>query len=282
MSVLNVEVKRTLEDIIDVAYGEEPFENLKNYKRFWLEIIPKECKSLSGKYVYANRKSKIEIFNLSQESKAIVKCCIHELAHHIDHCKNGTSGHQEPFYNEYKTLLYAALNMHILVPEDIEKDEWSSDRNKVKKLVDEWTPAYIPYKQDLFRVNVTNGFPHKTALKENGYHWDTLQSVWTKEVPSADVEAETEFLSSLPCEFTTSNAADLNIAAYGFIVIKGNTYSYKDELKEQGFFFDKRSKNKQWKKKVKMSEAKQLLQDLSESPALQGATFQIESAPRRK
>ena len=274
MSLLNIEVKKTLEDIIDVAFEAEPQKSRDRYKKFWLEIIPVEYTSFSGRYFFDNHK--IEIYNLSQESKVIVKTCIHELAHHIELCKTGNSGHQKSFYEEYKKLLYAAFSMRILTPDDIEKDYWSSEQNKVKKIAKEWVPTYVSYKQDVVKVNVLNGYPFKDALKERGYKWDALQAVWTKQVVVENMEEEKEFLAITGCEYTIASAADLNIEATGYILAVGDTYECREALKEQGFYFDKRSKKGVWRKKVKVSEARDMIRALRNSDEFAGVGFGLE------
>lgn len=272
MSNLNIKIKKILEDIIDVAYAGEPEENLINYKKFCINIVGKECKGVSGWYKPAKRL--IEVFNLSRGSNMIVKTCIHELAHHIDHCRNGSSGHQAPFYKEYKDLLYAGLNMRIFTSEDVTTDNWSNDRNKVAKIVEEWEPNYVEYDMaSITTIYVSGGYEQKEVLKQNGYGWDGIQKKWCKDVETDEVEDEEAFLSNLGLEFASSDG--LSIEAVAYIVADGNTYEIKDKLKVEGFFFSKNGKKAVWKKKVNASEAKEEIDRLEGISELSQLSYKI-------
>lgn len=274
MSSLNIRVKKTLEDIIDLAYRNEPEENRDNYKRFYIKIITKECKSRFGCYRPANRT--IEVSNLSRGSNVIVKTCIHELAHHLDNCKNGKTGHQAPFYEEYAKLLYAALNMKLFTADDIRSENTdSSDASKVLKILDEWVPNYVEYKTDSMEIKVLNAFEIKNELKTNGYSWDGVQKAWVKEVSEDDLSEEEVFLQSLDAEYNISSSQNLNIEAIGYIIADGNTYDTKDNLKEEGFFFHKKGKKAVWKKKVILNQAKEEISRQLATRNFNGVTFSI-------
>lgn len=273
MSNLSVKVKKILEDIIDLAYKDEPEENRANYKRFFIEIVNKECKTVGGWYMPSKRT--IQVHNLSHGSGKTVKTCIHELAHHLDYCKNGKSGHQEPFYAEYRKLLYAALNMRIFTAEDVKSDNWSNDRNKVFKMLSEWAPDYIDYNTDSVTISVTNGYEQRMQLKSHGYGWDGIQQVWSKEISSEELETEEEFLSAHGLEYRTSEGAELNIDAVGYIIADGRTYDAKEALKEEGFFFSSKGKKPAWKKKVVLGQAKEEIERLHKTEKFKEVIFKI-------
>ena len=273
MSNLNTKIKKILEDIIDVAYAGEPEENLENYKKFYFNLITKECATVSG--WYKPQKRLIEVFNLSRGSGLIVKTCIHELAHHIDQCKNGCSGHQKPFYDEYTTLLYAGLNMRIYTVEDVTKDSNSNDRNKVLKILDAWEPNYVDYDMSsTTTIYVSGGYEERETLKQNGYKWDSVQKKWCKDVEADGIEYEETFLNSLGLEFSSSEG--LSIEAVGYIVADGNTYEAKDILKSEGFFFSKNGKKAVWKKKINVSEAKEEIVRLYKIDGLKTLTYKVQ------
>lgn len=272
MSNLNTKIKKILEDIIDVAYAGEPEENLINYKKFCINIVGKECKGVSGWYKPTKRL--IEVFNLSRGSNMIVKTCIHELAHHIDQCRNGSSGHQAPFYKEYRDLLYAGLNMRIFTPEDVTTDNWANDRNKVAKIVEEWEPNYIEYDMtSTTTIYVSGGYEQREILKQNGYGWDGIQKKWCKDVKTDEIENEETFLNSLGLEFSSSDG--LSIEAVAYIIADGNSYEVKDKLKAEGFFFSKNGKKAAWKKKVNASEAKEEIDRLEGISELSQLSYKI-------
>lgn len=242
-------VKKILEDIIDNAYPDVTEDKLKQYKKFYLKITPKELRSKHGHYIYASQT--IEIFNLSRHSGPIVKTCIHELAHHIDCCNRKTSDHQAPFYEEYTRLLYAALNMQIIKPEEVSEKAEASDDNKVERIVAKWEPHYINYKQDKRRIIVKNCYNQKEQLKARGYKWSSLENAWVLETTLNSEQEETEYLSSIGCNyFSVVESADLEINAIGHLIACGKTYENKNELKEHGFYFMK----KEWQKKMPLQE----------------------------
>lgn len=273
MSNLNVKVKKILEDIIDVAYADESEEARLNYKRFFIEIVNKECKTVGG--WYAPDKRTIQVFNLSHGSGKTVKTCIHELAHHLDHCKNGKIGHQEPFYAEYRKLLYAALNMRIFTAEDVRNDNWSNDRNKVFAMLDGWEPDFIDYNTDSITISVTNGYEKRAMLKGRGYGWDSIQQVWSKEISVEEQADEEIFLEAEGLEFRTTDGCELNINAIGYITADGNTYEAKDILKKEGFFFSKNGKKAVWKKKINLDAAKEEINRLQCIKGLDKLTYKI-------
>lgn len=272
MGDLSAKIKKILEDIINVAYANESPKNLANYKKFYFKLIPKECNTVAGWYKPGERL--IEVFNLSFGTNMIVKTCIHELAHHIDFCRNGCSGHQPPFYKEYKSLLYASLNMKIFTPEDILADNWASDSNEVAKIVREWKPDYIGYNMSsTTTIYVSGGYEEREVLRQNGYKWDGIQKKWCKDVEADGIEYEKIFLNSLGLEFSSSEG--LSIEAVGYIVAEGDTYKVKDILKSEGFFFSKNNKGIIWKKKIKTSEAQNEISRLHKIKNLDCINYKI-------
>lgn len=271
-SYLNVKIKKTLEDIVDNTYIHYPEQQLELFKRFFIKLVSKQLKSKHGHYV--ENTHTIEIFNLERTTDNIIKTCIHELAHHVDFCLHGKTGHQQEFYDEYRKLLYSAFNMRLVNPYSFTDD--SADATKVKKIVEEWTPNYVEYKNDRLLVSVPNAFMQKESLKENKYHWDGLQDLWIKEISAEEREQEENYLNRLECQYSIAEANNIEISAMVYIVVKENTYELKDLLKQQGFFFEKKGKKGVWKKKVKMQEAGANIQELKKAEGLAEAQFLIE------
>ena len=154
------QIKNILCDIIDYAYPDD--EKKENYKNFSIKLLKKENRTLNGYYTYKG--NSIRIMNPSNGNELNFKTCIHELSHHVDWCNRGCSGHGKEFYQHYRELLYAGLNMRLFTKEDFmtEKDR-SNDRNKVQKILDEWEPAYVDYKKT--EIGNTGKLPMDVLLK---------------------------------------------------------------------------------------------------------------------
>ena len=245
------QTKKILNDIISEAYKNDTEEMQKRYKYFTVELLVKSNNTYNGRYNPS--KKVIEILNLNQSTEAIVKTCIHELAHHIDYCKNHKTGHKEAFYQEYRTLLYTALNMRILIPDRLFDVRTSQDHNKVKKIVEEWVPAYVEYKTDKQKVKVIIPFDNLTgreSLRLHGYYWNSIEKIWEKEIQSADVDVETKYIDTIGGRLQLQDATTMTVDAVGYIVTNGNSFDYKDILKENGFFCS----NKKWYKKISAKE----------------------------
>lgn len=249
--MLQKRIKQYMDDIIDVAFADESVFDRNGYKNYSLHILVKENASSSGMYHYKGHK--IEVYNPSLGARHLAKCCLHELSHHIDYIKNGTSGHQRPFYEIYAKLVYASMDMGILTAKDFD-DHWSSDQNKVRVIVDAYEPHPVDYKMpEITMLRVRNGFSVKDQLKEHGYHWNKVEQVWEKEL-SQDNSDEEAFLIEIgvdkmpdknvvlprPCYFIESPGMHINAVVY--IEASGKTYECKDILKKYGFYFDRDKK----------------------------------------
>lgn len=252
----NVRIRKYLQDIVEEAYKDElDADMLKKCITFWFELKNKELKSRAGAYYPAQKK--IEITNLGRSGKHVAITCIHKLTHHIDHCLRGASDHSEKFYEIYRKLLYAALNMRIVVPEDVSCLSDVSDSNKVKIMIAEWTPQYVVYGDDKSVIKVMNGFSLKDELKQRGYTYHSSDSSWRKTLDKHLIPDEKVILENLINKSAASSveiiiedsavmmAPELKVE----ITVKGNTFPHKDILKELGFYF----KNKNWLKKMPYS-----------------------------
>lgn len=266
MSV-NIRIKKMLEDIIDVAYPYETPEERARYKKFYIEILPKEKKSASGHYVLKTHA--IQVYNLSLGEKHLAKCCLHELSHHIELRRTGNTGHQKSFYEVYTKLIYAALDMGIMEKHDFD-DNWSSDANKVRKIVQAYIPHKVEYKKETRTIYVRDCFSMKDLLKERDYKWSGLEKAWVKDVD--DEEDEITYLESIGvCSYEVKDST-LQIDLPCYIGAVGETYSIKDQLKERGFHFKKEKKC--WIKQVKDKEAvKSVIKDLEKEEIFRGIKF---------
>ena len=270
---LNIHVKKILDDIIDVAYSGESEENREKYKDFSIYITDKELRSKSGHYI--SNEHKIEIFNISLGSNVVVKVSIHELAHHIEYCKNKKCGHQDAFYTEFRKLLYAGLNMQLFTVEDVKKDRFHNDSNKVAKIVEEWIPNYIHYSTDSIVFYVKSSYYTEKLLKERGYEWNSAQRIWSRNVFMEEKEQEIEFLNSIHAEYDISEASSVHIQSVCYINAVATKPVEFEELKKQGFVFQKTNTKIVWKKKVDKKESSQEILKLKDTECLKNVNFYI-------
>ena len=248
-SALNIKIRNVLLDIIQYTYDGKIDEYLyERYRKFYLICDSKQVKTYAGQY--NPRDKSITIVGLTRNPKHIVVTTIHELAHHIDHCNRGTSDHSTEFYKEYEKMLHTALNMRVFQPEDVTCIEDVTDGKKVAKMIANWQPAYISYKNNEKTVKVFNCYEQKDKLKERGYHWQSADKSWEKVMEAGLVEDEISYLKTFMKEesIKVSDACELEIKVSGYIIAGKGSYEHKEALKEDGFFYD--NKKKAWKKSV--------------------------------
>lgn len=242
MGAIMLKIKELLCDIVKYTYGQDCNEK---YLKFYVEISDKNSLSYHGKY--NERNHKITICNTYRDDESILCTTVHELAHHIDCCNRGTSNHQKPFYAEYEKLLFTAMNMGIIHKKkflDTTKD--ASDSNKIRKMMDNYIPHPIPYKQNQSTVSVYNSFAIKNELSSRGYHFNGNTKAWEKETDTP--EQEKEWLEQFKdIQIEISDATDLHFEGEIKLIAMGDTYSIKDELNAAGFHYQ----NKKWIYKAK-------------------------------
>lgn len=248
-AALNIKIRNVLLDIIQYTYkGKVDEQVYERYRKFYLACDNKQVKSYAGKYSPGERT--ITIVGLTRNPKHIIVTTIHELAHHIDHCNRGTSDHSEAFYEEYEKILHTALNMRVFQPEDVKCIEDVTDGRKIAKMISRWQPEHIAYKDNEKTIKVFNCFAQKDMLKERGYHWQAADKSWEKVVDAEVSEEELSYLKNMISEenIKISDACELEIKVSGYIIASKGSYEYREDLKSEGFFYDK--KKKAWKKSV--------------------------------
>ena len=265
----NMEIRGMLQDIVGEAYSGANPEELEKYKKFFIECSQKDVKSFAGKYTFHNRS--ILIVGLQRPSKHIVVTTIHELTHHVDYCMRGTSDHGPEFYEIYKRLLFAALNMEIISIEDIHQVTDVTDAQKIKGFLRDYVPRRTGYKKNLRIIKVFDCYAYKEQLKRRGYKWDGLSEWWQCE--TLDPESEILFLSSYHLRYEVSDANDINIIAKCYIIATDGSYENRDLLKTCGFSFD--SKKKYWRKKIVKQESKTEMAKLQQLGLTNKVKFKI-------
>ncbi len=276
--MLELRIKKYMDDIVDEAFKNEDETARSKYKRYYLKILVKEKAMSSG--CYYPDKSLIEIYNPSFGAKHLAKCCLHELSHHIDKVKNGATGHQRPFYEVYRKLIYASLDMGILTTGDFD-DKFSSDKNKVKAMISDYIPHTVKHeKPEELLLKVKNAFTYKELLKGSGFRWNKIEQTWEKEYSKEDEDflksfgilsdKETEDLSMVYYLVKDNN---MYIDAVVYIEASGSTYDCREILKEYHFYFN--GELKKWVYKVDAADKDKMLLILKTDDRLRTCNFGI-------
>lgn len=196
---LAVQLKKEMNDIIDVAYKEFSESKIQQFKRFTIYCTDKELTRIWGD-CYCDPKTKASSIRIVRMKfanfKDVLVTTIHEVAHHIDYSLNNTTGHQTPFYDAFERLLFAAFDMGIITPSDVNEHN-SRCRSKTMKRIASYTPNPVDYKKDIIRIHVYNCYSIKGILKSKGYQWNGADMSWTKEINISDIDEERENLFSL-------------------------------------------------------------------------------------
>ena len=182
---LSEQLKKQMDDIIDVAYkGEDP-QLVRKFHRFSVHCSEQDSKRINGncRWIPEEQASQIRVLKLEDRSyKGILITTIHEVAHHIDMVKTGSMGHGTSFYDEHMKLLYAALDMSILSKEDVMEYKDSRSANKIAKRTDkEYEANPVDYKKDVVQVRVYNAMYVKEILKARRFRWNNADKAWVLE-----------------------------------------------------------------------------------------------------
>ena len=254
-----IQIKKILDDIVDYAYKDNP--KLSQYKSFSVVIVEKMYKSKHGDYDIISKQ--IRIFNPHRPDAAIVSTLIHELAHHIDNMNRGDSDHSEAFYKEYKTLLYAALDMGVLNKEQVlENERDATDSLKVKAMISDYEPKASDYKESGRVIVVKNCFHKKESLKARGYKYNGMNKSWDKEISIDALDEEMNYLTEQSLKFEVFNKGHISFDKKIFILAGKGSYEKKDKLKELGFRW--LNADRVWGLEVNYNEAKDKIFELKE------------------
>lgn len=188
---IEYDLKQKLIEIIEYAYRDFDEPKKERFTWFKLKISKKDLRSKNGHYSY--RDHEVVLFNTDRDEANNIKTLLHEVAHHIDYVMHGVSGHKKPFYDIYRTLLYAALDLQFVDLDSFQKMERQSmDFNKVQKILREYVPHHPnKKKEEQYQLKVTNSFFIKDYLKKDGYFFNSLSKSWDKSNLTME-EAESE------------------------------------------------------------------------------------------
>lgn len=241
----NLHMKKILYQIAENKYGK--------IQPFVLEICAEERKTYHG--TYYPLKKEIRIYNMSRPIDFIISTTIHELAHHVDYTKNGSTGHNKRFYGVLKELLTSAVELGYINYEIARKKCDSDDIMKMEKYYGPVVAKEIKEKaEDKYIIKVKKAFEIKDRLKELGFHFNGLERTWEKEDNlEACEELKKKFDSQ--AEVVIKRFDDISSEICYYIIVSKNTYSCKSELsasgyKWKGYFISENA----WVKKIPASE----------------------------
>ena len=192
-------LRRHLDEIIDNLGVEDP-DLIRKYKNFKLEISNRIYASKSGDY--DRRTMKIRITKTSSHNNANeVSTTLHELAHHINFCNGGERGHGTDFYNVFRELIFSALDLKKITLQEMKNmNRSNADYSKVMKMLNEYEnrPSCRRSEEKFeYEINVPGIAENDPQLIPYGYKYNQRRKTWYKNVDSALVEYEKEFLGMI-------------------------------------------------------------------------------------
>lgn len=246
-------IKEILVDIAEKTYGEPP-------KPFKIEIYPEERKTFHGDYCPQTKT--IRIFNLSRPIDHIVSTTIHELAHHIDYSKYGSSGHNKRFYGIFRELLKTSIELGYVDYNSVKNKKDSLDIQQMEKYYGELVAYYNEEKDEnknKYIIKVFKSFNIKNYLYNNGFKYNSIEKSWDKNVTSEEIEdIKQQILKEDPnVKIEIKKFNDMSMDVYYYILVSKNTYEHKEELSKNGYFWKGyNEKSNSWVKKIKTENLK--------------------------
>jgi hypothetical protein len=252
--------------LIDICYKNESYENRTKYKKFKIELIQKEYSSRLGCY---NMKSKtIQLSGLGAYCRRdVIITFIHELSHHIEFIKSGTTGHQKTFYDIHTNLLKVAINLDALNIKYITENKSSNagNKNKLGKMMVGYIASGDKKLSDYMDTKFLDALPiiienHKTIkvkslpedkdiLKGQQYKWNINELVWEKLTKNVEeYNDEINFLSKNGFHNIKIDKKAY-FAKYIKICVTGDTYTNKEILSSFGYKY----RDGSWLKYVSIS-----------------------------
>lgn len=187
------DLKQKLDVIIEYAYKDCDFPKKERFKWFSLKVSTKQLKSKSGHYDL--RKHEVVIFDATALEANNISTLLHEVAHHIDYVMHKKTGHQKEFYEIFKDLIYAALDLKYIDLNSLKNMEHRNvDYNKIMKILDNYKENFQK-ENNLFQLKVGNSYSVKEKLKKRGYFYNGLSRTWDKSnLSKHDAEFEKRLL----------------------------------------------------------------------------------------
>ncbi|WP_270996114.1 hypothetical protein [Listeria seeligeri] len=269
----NLEIKTLLNDVLKYAFPDKshPLEKLQ---QFYVECQRKEIKKDGD---YQADYHRIRIFNLSRDSKEIILTALHDLSHHIEYVFYGESAHKDRFYTYYHNLLVTAVGMKVLGKLDLSLLA-EKEKEKLEKIhgpIVYWKIPQISYKNNIFYLEVKDGYEFKDVLKDWGYKYFQLEEVWRGEFTSDTVweeKAELNEIGVKDSNISVRNAVDFHASFVYYLVIR-NAYDHRDILRKLGYKYGAYNVGKRnWVKKIPSSN---LTEERAKVEGLMGVSLKI-------
>lgn len=265
---MNTILKKKALEIIELAYGQVNEDVKKSYKNFLINLNKKEIK-INEKY----ESRKIEIYNLWRNESELVNSMIIGLAHHVDYCDRGETDNKAHFISIYKKMLHIALDEDYLIFNDLIN---SGDYKNIKRIRDVLADYWRKDKaKKTIKLEVYNCYSIKNFLKERGFMYNKLSRAWETQDDVNEINNVANIILNMnpyvKVRKVPDNKISINIQA--LVVASGNTYIYKDILKQEKFYFE----NGYWKKRIYANEYYNEIKKLkSILPKSQGIKYQLE------
>ena len=187
MTHIEAKLKRKMDIIVEYAYRDKDDTKRKKFRDYTIYLDSKSPQSFLGKYTRKDRKVHLYHSYFFHDETDASETLLHEVAHHIDCEMHGTTGHQKEFYEIYKTLMYASLDLNMVDLDCMKNlDNHMSGYKKVMKIVNAYVPDKSPYIMDvgqtgMFFINV-----EKTNekiidyLKQHEFFYYDFREKWMK------------------------------------------------------------------------------------------------------
>ena len=246
-------IKAILIEIAEKTYNEK-------VQPFRLEIHPEERKTFHGDYCPQTKT--IRIFNLSRPIDHIISTTIHELSHHIDYCKYGSSGHNKRFYGILRDLLKTAIELGYVDYNSVKAKKDSLDIQQMEKYYGELVAYYDESKdenKDKYVMKVFKSYNIKTFLANNDFKFNAIEKSWDRIVKRDEIESLKQKILNEDnnVEIDVKNFNDMDIVVYYYIIATKNTYDNKETLANNGYFWKGYNISSNcWVKKIKSTDLK--------------------------
>lgn len=266
---LAVALKKQMNDIIDVAFKNYPYEKRKAYKHFYVYCLEStrqtflaDCRYYKG----TDKPSEIRIFALKDEApKAILVTAMHELSHHIDHVNRDKSGHDKEFYEIHKKLLFAAMDMGIIKKTDVtESETMAQNAKKLARMMSEYVPHPVSYQDGKRSIHVYGAFDQREMLKERGYKWNALDKAWVLNTTEDSEQEELSILKEAGIDeknIKTSSEAGVIVRLQRYARLFGVPYEKREVVKKLGFRWKVEGDEKYWERTIDGNELPKDIRD---------------------
>ncbi len=275
--MISWKVHTVLNDIAKMTFPEVKI------RKFYVKIEDRELKTKHGDYEWNRVEGThtIRTFNLSRKSKVIVKTSVHELAHHVEVCMYEDTGHSKRFYEIYKRLLEVSVKMGILTYEDIRSVRDIKILEKHCGAIEVQFDPSMEYKKDKINIKVFNSYSIKDILSSRGYKYSGMEQAWCKEIDKNTLDEEKEYLSTIidSDNIKVYRGHELAIEARYYVIV-GNSYNYKEILKDNGYIYKGyNQKGNVWVKKIR---ANQLDKEKELLSTMQGIEVKVKGVSKKR